>query len=190
MIEKMITPYCYKIMPLVYDDSLSYYEFLCKILKKLNETIEELNKLRNEFDEFKAYVEGEIARILALIDELREDLENFRTYVEGKISDIESELERHEGLITDCQDDISSIEDDIETRINPKLDEHDDEIATLTDRVNSLFSQLNGIFGALTYIQNEIDNLILVEDYDSATEELNLSIGVDANANQNESEEL
>jgi predicted sugar kinase len=38
-----ITPvkfWCYKILPLVYDDSLSYYEVLCKVVKKLNEVIE------------------------------------------------------------------------------------------------------------------------------------------------------
>ena len=32
--------WCYKILPLVYDDSLSYYEVLCKVIKKLNEVIE------------------------------------------------------------------------------------------------------------------------------------------------------
>lgn len=32
-----------KILPLVYDDSLSYYEFLCKVHEKLNETIDAVN---------------------------------------------------------------------------------------------------------------------------------------------------
>ena len=31
--------WCYKILPLVYDDSLSYYEVLCKVKEKLNEVI-------------------------------------------------------------------------------------------------------------------------------------------------------
>lgn len=30
---------CYKVLPVVYDDSLSYYEQLCKIREKLNELI-------------------------------------------------------------------------------------------------------------------------------------------------------
>ena len=37
-----VTPvkfWCYKILPLVYDDSLSYYEVLCKVVEKLNEVI-------------------------------------------------------------------------------------------------------------------------------------------------------
>ena len=35
--------WCQKILPLVYDDSLSYYEVLCKLKAKLNEVIEQLN---------------------------------------------------------------------------------------------------------------------------------------------------
>lgn len=32
-------PYCQKVLPLVYDNSLSYYEVLCKIVDKINEMI-------------------------------------------------------------------------------------------------------------------------------------------------------
>lgn len=32
--------WCQKILPAVYDDSLSYYELLCKVIQKLNEIIE------------------------------------------------------------------------------------------------------------------------------------------------------
>lgn len=34
----------FKVLPLVYDESLSYYEFLCKVMEKLNEVIEEVNE--------------------------------------------------------------------------------------------------------------------------------------------------
>lgn len=32
--------WCYKVLPLVYDNSLSYYELLCKVIDKLNELID------------------------------------------------------------------------------------------------------------------------------------------------------
>lgn len=35
----------HKIIPLVYDDSMSYYEVLCKVAKKLNEVIENVDKI-------------------------------------------------------------------------------------------------------------------------------------------------
>ena len=38
-IEKL-RGWCHKILPLVYDDSLSYYEVLCKVRAKINEVID------------------------------------------------------------------------------------------------------------------------------------------------------
>ena len=37
--------WCQKVLPLVYDDSLSYYELLCKVTNKINELIENNNEL-------------------------------------------------------------------------------------------------------------------------------------------------
>ena len=47
--------WCQKVIPLVYDDSLSYYEFLCKILKKLND-------LGLTFNEFLEWVNIELTK--------------------------------------------------------------------------------------------------------------------------------
>ena len=41
----VVQNYCYKILPLVYDDSLSYYEVLCKMKTALNDVIENVNNL-------------------------------------------------------------------------------------------------------------------------------------------------
>lgn len=47
--------WCFKVLPLVYDDSLSYYEILCKVVDYINKLIEqdkifadEINDLKNE----------------------------------------------------------------------------------------------------------------------------------------------
>lgn len=59
--------YCQQVLPAVYDDSLSYYESICKMVKKLNEVIdaydvngqaiselrESINRLEAELDKFK-----------------------------------------------------------------------------------------------------------------------------------------
>lgn len=37
--------WCFKVLPLVYDDSLSYYEVLCKVADKLNEMIDSMEEL-------------------------------------------------------------------------------------------------------------------------------------------------
>lgn len=46
--------WCYKVLPLVYDDSLSYYEVLCKLVAKVNEVISVTNQIPDAIaDSFK-----------------------------------------------------------------------------------------------------------------------------------------
>lgn len=56
--------WCYKVLPLVYDDSLSYYEVLCKIVKYINNIIEDEKKLGNRMDE----LENELNEVQKWID--------------------------------------------------------------------------------------------------------------------------
>jgi hypothetical protein len=46
--------WCQKVLPLVYDDSLSYYELLCKVVDYLNKTMENVNNLSENFDELQS----------------------------------------------------------------------------------------------------------------------------------------
>lgn len=55
--------WCYKVLPLVYDDSLSYYEVLCKVVTYINELIEqdkifgdELTNLLKELEKVKEWI--------------------------------------------------------------------------------------------------------------------------------------
>ena len=55
--------WCYKVLPLVYDDSLSYYEILCKVVTYINELIEqdkifgdELTNLLKELEKVKEWI--------------------------------------------------------------------------------------------------------------------------------------
>ena len=66
--------WCQKILPLVYDDSLSYYEVLCKIVKYINDIIGNEKELSDEFIELKKEVE-----------KVQEMLDNFDTVVIEKI---------------------------------------------------------------------------------------------------------
>lgn len=45
--------WCYKILPLVYDDSLSYYEVLCKVVNYINQLIEQDKVFADELDSLK-----------------------------------------------------------------------------------------------------------------------------------------
>lgn len=57
--------WCFKVLPLVYDDSLSYYEILCKVVDYINKLIEqdkvfgdELDKLKQEMNTVKKWIDN------------------------------------------------------------------------------------------------------------------------------------
>lgn len=62
--------WCFKVLPLVYDDSLSYYEVLCKVKQKLNEVIESMEGL-----------DDKIKEIDEVIAQLQQWIDNFDTTV-------------------------------------------------------------------------------------------------------------
>lgn len=43
--------YCQNVLPLVYDNSLSYYEVLCKLTNKINELVDTVNELESKLNE-------------------------------------------------------------------------------------------------------------------------------------------
>ena len=45
--------WCQKILPLVYDDSLSYYEVLCKVVDYINKLIDDENSAIAQIDELR-----------------------------------------------------------------------------------------------------------------------------------------
>ena len=57
--------WCYNVLPLVYDDSLSYYELLCKMVDYINNLIEtdklqndEINKLKQEIQAVQNWIDN------------------------------------------------------------------------------------------------------------------------------------
>lgn len=64
-INKQITPftfYCQHVLPLVYDQSLSYYEVLCKLQYKLNEVIQTQNNLQDAFQNLLNWVNSQLEK--------------------------------------------------------------------------------------------------------------------------------
>ncbi len=73
--------WCQKVLPAVYDQSLSYYEVLCKLAAFLNKMVEELEKMQGNIDalhkaykELQDWVNTEIARFEAHMEKHFEDL--------------------------------------------------------------------------------------------------------------------
>ena len=77
--------WCQKVLPLVYDDSLSYYELLCKVVDYLNKTMEDVetlhgdvNNLHTAYEELQNYVNTYFSS-LDVQQEINNKLDNMAT---------------------------------------------------------------------------------------------------------------
>lgn len=91
---------CAKALPLVYDESLSYYEVLCKVIEYLNSVIKDLNLLeenteinKSDIAKLQVLVEELTAAIdskadTSLVDDILDRIDELSSEIEGKISKI------------------------------------------------------------------------------------------------------
>lgn len=84
--------WCQKVLPLVYDDSLSYYELLCKVVDYLNKTMEDVETLHGDvtnihtaYVELQSYVNNYFSS-LDVQKEINNKLDNMAS--SGKLYDI------------------------------------------------------------------------------------------------------
>ena len=158
-----------KIVPLVYDDTLSYYEFVCKLLKKLEEVIDTLNELGvkvealeeavaqlqtivNGLDERLTVVEGDVSG-------LKTAVENINTVIEGintAISGLNNRVETVENNITSLNNSVESINQTIInlTNIVTNLEDLSDDVTALQGDVSGLDTRVDALeeatFGDIT----------------------------------------
>ena len=96
-----------KILPLVYDESLSYYEFLCKVLAKLNETLETVNEQNDEILAFKNEVQSTLNTYIVVVNTQNEKIEDLEDAWEEYKAELNAEWEAYKTNTT------SSFEADI-----------------------------------------------------------------------------
>lgn len=82
---------CQKVLPLVYDESLSYYEVLCKVIQKLNELIKINNNIRDEIH--KEYVEileavKTVTETVASVTAMRDEVMTLKQATEQYANDV------------------------------------------------------------------------------------------------------
>lgn len=86
-----VTTCCQKVLPLVYDDSLSYYEVLCKTQQKLNELIKINNAIRDEVH--KEYVDilesaKTVTEAVASVTSMRDEVLTLKQATEQYANDV------------------------------------------------------------------------------------------------------
>lgn len=67
--------WCQKVLPLVYDNSLSYYEVLCKVVDRLNTMIDALNATNTQVNENVTNI-NELQEDVKELQEILDDIKN------------------------------------------------------------------------------------------------------------------
>ena len=148
MINKLNICNCrtHLVIPLAFDESMSYLEQLCAILHKLNETIDQVN-YNSEFIE---QYQSEYEKLQEQIDELRIEINNFEFRVNEEINNKFIELE-------------TRIIDLINNRFNALKIYVDDEVNKLQKQINDIETGKINVYdpttGELSPIQIVINNI-------------------------------
>ena len=102
-----------KVLPLVYDDSISYYEEVCRLVKKINELVDALNNISIDIlQEANSYTDTQIANARSEFDakvkeieelerRLAEQYYDFTNVVNARIQFISNEVNRIDNKIDD-----------------------------------------------------------------------------------------
>lgn len=140
------------ILPLVYDDSLSYYEVLCRVKVKLNELISKVNEatgyldstIEQIVDEINKFEDETTERVDGLSDQVDTFLEKEAAHeqkVDGQVQHLTELFEALENKETTFESDLSEKFDTFKTEITDAETAHKQEVSEqvqgLDDRVTA-----------------------------------------------------
>lgn len=132
MIDKL-KYWCYNILPLVYDDSLSFNEFLCKVNAKLNEVIASTNGLLDAWDTYKNDIDAAFGEYTAGLDKKFADLTD----------KIDADFLRYKDIVNDTiRDEFATQEQRLKAQ-DDKISAQDTQITAISDKVNSFIAEYN-----------------------------------------------
>jgi len=148
MVNK-IKVYCSKVIPLVFDNTLSYYESLCAFCAKLNELCDAVTSQSLAITEFTHMVELEI--------------DKFKTYVDEKFDGYDaaiSNLQLHMNAIEQKEEvDRANIE-----ALQTLTATHTGQITVINSTLTYIQNQLNAINTALNDKVNKTDVVNIVQE--------------------------
>ena len=159
--------WCQKVLPAVYDQSLSYYEVLCKLAAFLNKMLEELEKMQDNIDALhKAYkdlqdwVNAEIARFEAHMEQHFDDLtqELWNRFEEYKNNTNTTLQQWFNDYATNTTNNLNKKFNDFVTNANTRIDQM---FNTYTSSTNNEFNTWKNDFtNQYNQWKNEVDGQI------------------------------
>ena len=136
---------CHKVIPLVYDESLSYYESLCKVAQLLNECIDAVNDINSNVDDLNSRVSA----METIISEIDFQLDTFIETVNSRFETLETE---------------------INAEVDAKLSEVDYKLAEVDATVRDLRIYIDNTLATLERELTELINTQLAVIYEDMSE--------------------
>lgn len=180
--------WCQKVLPAVYDQSLSYYEVLCKLAAFLNKMLEELEKMQDNIDALhKAYkdlqdwVNAEIARFEAHMEQHFDDLtrELWNRFEEYKNNTNTTLQQWFNDYATNTTNNLNKKFNDFVTNANTRIDQMFNTYTSSTnnefntwktdftnqynqwkDEVNGQINSINSNISSLTTRVTALENMV------------------------------
>ena len=180
--------WCQRVLPAVYDQSLSYYEVLCKLAAFLNKMVEELEKMQDNIDALhKAYkdlqdwVNAEIARFEAHMEQHFDDLtrELWNRFEEYKNNTNTTLQQWFNDYATNTTNNLNKKFNDFVTNANTRIDQMFNTYTSSTnnefntwktdftnqynqwkDEVNGQISNINSNISSLTNRVTALENMV------------------------------
>ena len=163
--------YCAKVLPLVFDNSLSYYEFLCKMNNKLNELCDAVNAQNLNIIEFAHMVSLEIEKFEKFVTDEYADLD---TQIKTELAAEKAELDKMFNNLSDVlhaemsaelatnkkfREDLIASMDSFKELINTTVTNFESEVKTdqqtfeknMVDLWEDYYTKTDTKFNTLTY---------------------------------------
>ena len=151
--------WCQKVLPLVYDNSLSYYELLCKVVDYLNKTMEDVNtavqdveNLNSAFGSLENHVNASETALLQAYNDLQD-------YVNTYFNNLDVQEEINNKL------DVMAEDGTLDTLLLPYFNTYTEATnAIIDDRFETQDSILNNQNNKITVLESRMDEFASLPD--------------------------
>lgn len=156
--------HCYKVIPLVYDESLSYYEQLCKILKSLNESIAAINDLNTAVGDLS----GNVTQLNERVTNLESEMTTFENNVNNTLVHINESLAQYDERFSEYDARFDKLEEELVKEINNNVkalkDYIDETLGNIQGQIKTIIEQeMQVIYNNLDKIEQELQDKIEFE---------------------------
>ena len=162
--------WCQKVLPLVYENSLSYYEVLCKVVEYLNQVIEALN---NQDDELKQYVDNAIAGLTenwltTVYNILNQYTETFDDKLDAQNAELQNQIATQTALLSNAIQQLNSAYQQGDDALRMYINTQIQQLRELIPEITSVYV-ISPISGQMVPIQQALDEMTSVLRYGALT---------------------